>query len=129
MNIRERAMILTGMAFPLGSILGILIGRLTAAPASGGGFGDIIYIIMWFIFGAPLFASVTYFWSTRRIDWERPARSRAALTMAKGIFFATGVTIALVFALSRGLGSGALFIGLPLGALIVTLSARKALRT
>ena len=128
MNIRERAMILTGMAFPLGSILGVIFGRMTA-PASAGGFGDIIYIVMWFIFGAPLLSAVTYFWSTRGIEWERPARTRAALHVSKGIFLGTGILFTLVFALSRGLSGVWLFAGLPLSALVVTMNVRKALRT
>lgn len=127
MSIRERAMILTGMAFPLGSILGVLFGRATA-PSSGGGFGDIIYIIMWFLFGAPLLTSITYFWSTRRIEWEREERTRAAITIGKGIFFGTGALFLLIFVLSRGANGLWLIVGFPLTAGIVTYYARKALK-
>lgn len=128
MNIRERAMVLTGMAFPLGSILGILIGRSTVPASTGGGFGDIVYILMWFILGAPLLTLVVFFWSTRKVEWARVVEKRAFITMFTGVFVATAALMLLLVILGRG-GNGAwILLALPVGALIVTLFARKALK-
>ena len=125
---RERASVLTGTAFPVGAILGVVFGNLTAPASTGGGFGDIVYAIMWFILGAPLLTSLTYAVTTRTLPFEASGRRKAAFRVAQGIFLATGVLLVMVFTLSRGVGAIGLVIGLPLSALVVTLFTRNALR-
>ena len=128
MTARERASVLTGLAFPVGAILGVAFGNLTAPASTGGGFGDIVYAIMWFILGAPLLTTVTYVLSARGLDMEPSSRRKAALTMTAGILLATVVLFATVMALGRGVGTVGVVVGLPLSALVVTLFARRALR-
>lgn len=128
MTARERASVLTGLAFPVGAILGVTFGNFTAPASTGGGFGDIVYAIMWFILGAPLLTTVTFFLSTRSLDMESSARRRSTLTMIAGILLATVVLFVSVVALGRGVGTIGIVIGLPLSALVVTLFARRALR-
>ena len=125
---RERASVLTGTAFPIGAILGVVFGNLTAPASTGGGFGDIVYAIMWFILGAPLLTSLTYALATRTLVFEGSGRRKAAFRVAQGIFLATGVLLVMVMSLSRGVGAIGLLIGLPLSALVVTLFTRSALR-
>ena len=48
----------------------------------GGGFGDIIYALFWFVIGAPLLTSITYAVSSRNVAWEPGTRARAALIAA-----------------------------------------------
>ena len=125
---RERVSVLTGMAFPVGAILGVVFGNLTAPASTGGGFGDIIYALFWFIIGAPLVTSLTYAVSSRNVDWEPGTRGRAALTVALGILLATMVLVFMITALGRGVGAVALVVGLPMSALVVTMFVRRALR-
>lgn len=125
---KERVSVLTGMAFPVGAILGVVFGNLTAPASTGGGFGDIIYALFWFVIGAPLLTSITYAVSSRNIAWEPGTRGRAALTVALGILLATMVLVIMITALGRGVGAAALVIGLPMSALVVTAFVRRALR-
>ena len=127
MNIRQRAMILTGVAFPLGSILGVVFGRLTA-PSSGGGFADIVYTILWFLVGAPLLSVIAFFWSTRGFEWSPGSRPRATLTFALGVLLATGVLFVLLYALSRGANGAWVFVALPSTAWLVARFTSNALQ-
>lgn len=128
MNIRDRAMVLTGMAFPLGSVFGVVFARATVPPSTGGGFGDIIYILLWFVLGAPLLTALTYFWSTRKIEWTRTEARRALFTMVQGIFAATTALVLMLVLLGRSGNVATPLMLLPVSALIVTWFARKALK-
>ena len=125
---KERVSVLTGMAFPVGAILGVVFGNLTAPASTGGGFGDIIYALFWFIIGAPLLTTITYAVSSRNLVFESGTRGRAALTVAFGILIATVLLVVMMVAVGRGVGTFALVIGLPLSALVVTVFVRRALR-
>lgn len=129
MTSRERVSVLTGMSFPVGAILGVTFGNLTAPASTGGGFGDIVYAIMWFIIGAPLLTAVTYALATRRIEFEPGKRGKAAFIAAQGIMLAVGVLLGMMYLLGRGGGVIWLFVGLSLSALVVTLFTRRALRS
>lgn len=125
---KERVSVLTGMAFPVGAILGVVFGNLTAPASTGGGFGDIIYALFWFIIGAPLLATITFAVSSRNLALEPGARGRALLTVLLGILIATVLLVLMIAALGRGAGTFALVIGLPLSALVVTVFVRRALQ-
>ena len=128
MNPRSRASVLTGLSFPFGSVLGLFIGRSTVPASTGGGFGDIVYILLWFVIAAPLLALTVYVWSTRAIEWDRQSRSRAFVHVLLGVALATLCQMLLLVVLGRG-GNGLLvFAALPITALIVTLFAKKALK-
>jgi hypothetical protein len=128
MNIRERAMVLTGMAFPLGAILGVVFGRLTTPTSTGGGFGDIIYVLLWFVIGAPLFATAVYFWSIRNLEWDTDSRLRARFNVLVGIGLGTVAHIVMLVMIGRTGNTALLLVMLPIGALIVTLFARRGLK-
>ncbi len=95
MTVEDRALLLTGSAFPIGSMLGVGLGVMTA-PHNSAGMQDVAYAMLWFIVsGAP--ASVLTFWfSTARVDWTWPQRKRAMLQIFVGAYMATGLMIAAV---------------------------------
>ncbi len=127
MNLHSRATMLTGMAFPLGAVLGAVIG-VTTAPKNGQGFQDIVYALLWFIVtGAPV-TMLTFWFSTRGVDWTWRQRKRAMLRMFNGAFLATGVLIITMWFFGRTGNGGFVFLTLPACALIVTLQARRILK-
>lgn len=128
MNIRERAMILTGIGFPLGAILGVVFGRLTMPTSTGGGFGDIVYVLMWFIIGAPMLTMAVYFWSVRNFEWDADSRRRSLLHVCVGVALATATHVVLLVLLGRTGNAALVLIMLPVGSMIVTLFARRGLR-
>ena len=129
MSIRERAMMLTGMAFPLGSLLGVWLGRSTAPAASGGGFQDIVWTIFWFVAGAPLLTLLVYALATRTIEMDRQARIRAAGTEILGIVVGSLALYAALIVNARTGQQVSIVIGLLLGGALVALFTRRALRT
>ena len=128
MSIRERAMMLTGMAFPLGSLFGVWLGRNTAPVASGGGFQDVVWTIFWFAAGAPLLTLLVYALVTRTIEMDRRARIRAAGTEVLGIVAGSLVLYAALVVNARTGQQVSIVIGLLLGGLLVAAFTRRALR-
>lgn len=127
MNVHSRATVLTGMAFPLGALLGAIFG-VTTAPRSSQGFQDIVYALLWFILGGVPVTMLTFWFSTRRVDWLWRQRKRAVLRMFYGVFLATGLLIGAIWCFGRT-GSGVfVFLTLPACALIVTVQARRILK-
>lgn len=127
MNLHSRATVLTGMAFPLGAVIGAVFG-VTTAPRSSQGFQDLVYALLWFIMGGAPVTMLTFWFSTRTIDWSWRQRRRSVLRMFYGVLLATGVLISAMWLLGRS-GSGAfLFLALPACALIVTAQARRILK-
>jgi len=118
---------LTGIAFPLGAVLGVLFGVATA-PRDSQGFGDVAYAMLWFIVaGAPL-TMLTFWRTTRNLAWTRAKYRAAMLGMAMAAFQATGLLIASIWLWGRSGGGGFIFLTLPLCSIIVTLRARTLLK-
>ena len=127
MNPHARATVLTGMAFPLGAVLGAIFG-VTTAPKNSQGFQDIVYALLWFILGGAPVTMLTFWFSTRRIDWLWRQRKRNVVRMFYGAFLATGLLIGAMWFFGRS-GNGAfVFLTLPACALIVTVQARRILK-
>lgn len=127
MNLRSRATALTGMAFPLGAVIGAVFG-VTTAPRNSQGFQDLVYALLWFIMGGAPVTMLTFWFSTRAVDWSWRQRKRSVLRMFYGVFLATGVLVIAMWFLGRS-GSGAfVFLALPACALIVTVQARRILK-
>lgn len=127
MTVEDRALLLTGSAFPIGSMLGVGIGVMTA-PHSSQGLQDVAYAMLWFIIsGAP--ATVLTFWfSTARVEWSWAQRKKAMLQIFLGSYIATGLMIAAVAYWGRSGNGDLVFVALPLASLVVTRYARKTLK-
>lgn len=125
---RQRAVWITGVAFPLGSLLGLVIGRSTMPAATGGGFGDIVYVLMWYVIGGPLLSLALFFWTTRGLGWSPWVTVRSLAVVLVGTFIATAVQMLLLRSLGGGGSTALAFVALPLGGLIVALFARQTLR-
>lgn len=128
MNVRDRAAVVTGIAFPVGSLLGVIIGSATAPAASGGGFQDIVYILFWSILGAPMFTAITYALMMTRVDMRRQDRFRAALVFVLGVAVACVVMFMLLIVNARTDQRFWIVVGLILSGATVAWFTRRALR-
>lgn len=121
---RARAVVLTGIAFPAGAVLGAVFGAVSA-PRNAQGFGDIVWVLVWFVItGTPL-TMLTFWFTTNRMEWSWRQRKLAMFRMFQAVFLATGLLLGALWWAARG-GNGLItFLVLPLCSLVVTLRARK----
>ena len=128
MNPRARVSMLTGAAFPLGAMLGVLFAALTSPRASTGS-GDIAYAMLWFVVGGAPLAMVVFWRTARRVEWKLGAFRLAVLRVANGVFIATGTLICAIWFFGRS-GNGAfLFLALPVCSTIVSWQAARVMAT
>lgn len=118
MNPHARAIVSTGMAFPIGVMLGGTIGAM---------FGDMLFAMLCFIF-LPLPVTVFVFWrTTRHLDWDWRKERIAYTRVLAGTFIATGVVIAAMWLWITTKNAALVFLALPVAALIVTVRTKSAL--
>lgn len=118
MNRHARAIVSTGMAFPIGVMLGGTVGAA---------FGDLLFAMLCFIF-VPVPLTLVVFWrTTRDLDWAWQQERTAYLRVFGAVFLSTGVIIVAMWLWISTKNSALVFVALPIGALIVTLRTKSAL--
>jgi len=118
MNRHARTIVSTGMAFPIGVMLGGTVGAA---------FGDMLFAMLCFIF-MPVPLTMVVFWrTTRNLDWNWQRERTAYLRVFGAAFIATGIIIVAMWLWISTRNAGLVFLALPLGALVVTLRTKSAL--
>ena len=91
-HLASRAIVSTGMAYPIGVMLGATFGVLL---------GDLLFAMVCFIF-VPVPLTMVVFWrTTRNIDWSWQLQRTAYLRVFSAAFIATGLVMAGPAALHR----------------------------
>ena len=118
MNPHARAIVATGMAFPIGLMLG---------ATAGVALGDLAFAFVSCLF-VPIPLTLTVFWrTTRHLDWSWQRERRAYARVFSGAFTALGVVMAVLWWWTNTLNAALVFVALPLGSTIVTLRTKSAL--
>lgn len=122
---RQRAIMLTGLGFPLGAVLGLLLARYGIALPSTSGFADIVLALTGFIFGGPVLSLLLFAAATRGMDVASWAQTW--LRMLIGAIAATAVVFVGVVGAGRGLPQVFILVALAMGAWLMGSFAKKAL--
>ena len=119
MNRHARAIVSTGMAFPIGVMLG---------TSFGVAFGDLLFTMLcFFVVPGPL--TMLVFWrTTRHLDWGWQVQRAALLRVFGATFVSTGLLILAMWLWTARGQTLPVFLALPVTSLIVTLRAQSALR-
>lgn len=124
MNARARSAVITGMAFPLGAMLGVMLG-VVSAPRDPLGYGDVAWAMLWFIISGGPITMLAFWFSTRSVEWTWSERKRAMFRMAQSAFLATGLLIFALWFWGRSGNGLFVFVVLPLCAWLITVRARR----
>ena len=117
-QLASRAIVATGMAYPIGVMLGATFGVL---------FGDLLFAMVCFIF-VPVPLTMVVFWrTTRNIDWSWQLQRTAYLRVFSAAFIATGLVMATIWSWTITNHPEIMFLALPVCASLVTLRTKSAL--
>lgn len=118
MNRHARAIVSTGMAFPIGVMLGGTVGAAL---------GDMLFAMLCFIF-MPVPITMAVFWrTTRDLDWSWQLERTAYLRVFGAAFLSTGIIIVSMWLWISSQNAALVFLALPIGSMIVTLRTKSAL--
>lgn len=113
-----RAVVSTGMAFPIGVMFGATLGVA---------FGDLLFAMLCF-FVLPVPVTMVVFWrTTRDLEWDWRQERTAYLRVFGAAFVGTGLLIGSVWMWVTAQMSFLVFLALPLSSLLVTLRTKSAL--
>ena len=118
MTRHARTVVSTGMAFPVGLMLG---------ASFGAAFGDILFAMLCFIF-MPVPLTLAVFWrTTRHVDWGWQLERAAYVRVFSAVFLATGLIIVAMWIWISTKNAGLIFAAVPIGSAIVTLRTKSAM--